>query len=209
MNTTYNLSASRPLEPVMNEMTLVRLSQQGDQEMFAHLYQAYISRIYRYVYFRVPDDDLAEDITSQVFLKVWEKLDTYESGQSPFMAWVYRIAHNAVIDYYRTKKVSISIENAKEIELCHSDDVDEKIDLQTQSQELRAALQELTKEQQEVLLLKFVGGLSTAEIAKKLRKQEGAIRALQMRGLQGLAKCPALRKEQLGQHTLANSGIRA
>jgi RNA polymerase sigma-70 factor (ECF subfamily) len=195
--TTYTLSASKPLEPVKNEATLVRMAQQGDREMFARLYEAYNSRIYRYVYFRVPDEALAEDLTSQVFLKVWEKLGTYQVGQSPFMAWIYRIAHNTVIDYYRTRKAAVSMEDVREVELCHYDDVEEKLDNQLQSQELRTAMAGLTKEQQQVLLLKFVAGMSTTEIAKKMRKQEGAVRALQMRGLQGLSKCPTLQKSQL------------
>jgi RNA polymerase sigma-70 factor (ECF subfamily) len=185
------------LEPLTDELTLVRLAQLGDQDMFGHLYDAYVERIYRYIYFRVADDMLAEDITSQVFLKVWEKLDTYQAGQSPFMAWIYRIAHNAVIDHYRTKKVSVSLDDVRPVELSHSDEIDEKLDLQIQSQELREALQELTEEQQQVLILKFVGGLSTTEIAHQLGKQQGAVRALQMRGLQGLAKCPALQKANM------------
>lgn len=197
MNATYNLSSSRALEPVMDELTLVRLSQQGDREMFARLYDACVERIYRYVYFRVADDNLAEDITSQVFLKVWGKLDSYQAGGSPFMAWLYRIAHNAVIDHYRTKKVAIPLEEANPIEVSHADEVDERLDLQIKSQHLREALQELTKEQQQVLILKFVSGFSTSEIAQQLGKQQSAVRALQMRGLQGLAKCPALQREQI------------
>jgi len=175
---------------------VVRLSQQGDQEMFACLYQTYRDRIYHYVYFRVADDYLAEDITSQIFLKVWEKLNTYQIGESPFIAWIYRIARNTIIDYYRTKKIDISLEHARPAELSQQDEVDEKLDFQVQSQKLRTALRELTKEQQQVLILKFFGGLSTTEIAKKLKKQSGAIRALQMRGLQGLAKCSTLQKEK-------------
>jgi RNA polymerase sigma-70 factor (ECF subfamily) len=200
MSTTYNLSSHTVLEPIMDELTLVRLSQQGDQDMFARLYEAYMERVYRYVYFRVADENLAEDITSQVFLKVWEKLGTYQAGQSPFMAWLYRIARNAVIDHYRSKKVAVSLEEANPVELSHADEVDEKLDLQIQSEELREALQELTEEQQQVLVLKFVGGLSTMEIAQQMGKQEGAVRALQMRGLQGLAKCPALQKEKIYEH---------
>lgn len=194
--TTATLSNSKSLAPLTDEAALVRLAQAGDREMFARLYEAYHPRIYRYVYFRVPDESLAEDITSQVFLKVWEKLNTYQVGESPFMAWVYRVAHNTVIDYYRTRKAAVSMEDVKERELCHYDDVEEKLDTQLQSQELRAAMAGLTKEQQQVLLLKFVAGMSTTEIAKKMRKQEGAVRALQMRGLQGLSKCPSLQKRQ-------------
>lgn len=201
MNTNYALKSDKTLEPSeLDEMTLVRFSQAGDQEMFALLYQTYVDRIYRYVYFRVADDNIAQDITSQIFLKVWEKLDTYQAGQSPFMAWIYRIARNTVIDYYRTKKFTISLENAQPIELSHDDEVDEKLDIQIQSQKLRAALRGLTKEQRQVLILKFVDGLSTTEIAKQLKKQTGAIRALQMRGLQGLAKCPTLQRDRLYMH---------
>src|SRR5688572_6458230 len=197
MTTTLSFSSVRSLDPLVDEQNLIRLSQAGDQETFARLYDAYIERIYRYVYFRVADEELAEDITSQVFLKAWEKLHTYKAGESPFMAWLYRIAHNAVIDHYRTRKVSISLEDANPVEISYADAVDERLDLQVKSQKLREALQELTEEQQQVLILKFVGGLSTSEIAQQLGKRQGAVRALQMRALQGLAKCPSLQSEHM------------
>jgi RNA polymerase sigma-70 factor, ECF subfamily len=195
MNTTLNFPSAQLLNPLVDEQEMIRLSQEGDQEMFGQLYDAYIERIYRYIYFRVADEELAEDITSQVFLKVWEKLGTYQVGQSPFMAWLYRIAHNAVIDYYRTKKVSIPLDEANPVEISHADETDERLDLQVKSQQLREALHGLTQEQQQVLVLKFVSGLSTSEIAEQLGKQQGAVRALQMRGLQALAKCPGLQAE--------------
>ena len=176
------------LNPVADELELVCRSQAGDQDSFARLYDAYLERIYRYVYFRVADQQWAEDITSQVFLKAWEKLDSYQPRSSPFIAWLYRIAHNAVIDNYRTYKVSVPLENVSSAEISLEDGIDEKLDLQIESQRIREALQELTNEQQQVLILKFISQLSTAEIAKQIGKQPGAIRALQMRALQGLAK---------------------
>src|SRR5688572_29711872 len=91
---TLNFSSVRVSDTMVDEQTMIRLSQAGDQEMFARLYDTYVERIYRYVYFRVADAEMAEDITSQVFLKVWEKLGTYQAGESPFMAWLYRVAHN-------------------------------------------------------------------------------------------------------------------
>jgi len=197
MSTTYALPSDQALESVMDELTLVRLSQQGNQETFARLYDTYVERIYRYIYFRVANDQLAEDITSHVFLKVWEKLHTYEARQSSFRAWLYRIAHNAVVDHYRTKKVAVSLDDVNPVELSQADGMEESLDRQIQSKELREALQDLTEEQQQVLIMKFVGGLSTMEIAQQLGKQQGAVRALQMRGLQGLAKCPALQKQAL------------
>jgi len=185
------------LDPVTGELALVHRSQAGEQDAFARLYDAYLDRIYRYVYFRVADQQVAEDITSQVFLKAWEKLNSYQPGSSPFIAWLYRIAHNAVIDNYRTRKVSIPLENVSPAEISHEDGTDEKLDLQIESQQLREALQELTEEQQQVLILKFISQLSTTEIAQQLGKQPGAIRALQMRALQGLAKYFNLEAEQV------------
>lgn len=185
------------LDPLADEVDLVRRSQTGDQDAFASLYNAYLDRIYRYVYFRVEDHHLAEDITSQIFLKAWEKLHSYQIDSSPFIAWIYRIAHNTVVDSYRTRKISISIENVNPTEISQEDGIDEKLDLQIEFEQLREALQELTKEQQQVLLLKFVAQRSTEEIAQKLGKQPGAIRALQMRALQGLARYLNLELEQV------------
>jgi RNA polymerase sigma-70 factor (ECF subfamily) len=197
MNTNYNFPSNGPLEPAMDEIAMIQLSQKGDREMFAHLYESYVERIYRYVYHRVDDNMVAEDITSQIFLKVWEKLGTYRTGQAPFLSWIYRIAHNTVIDHYRTKKVVIFLEDAKSKEPSYVDGTDEKLDLQEQSQHLQEALQALTIPQQQVLMLKFTVGLNTSEIARKLGKQEGAVRALQMRGLQGLSKCRAIQREEI------------
>ncbi|MEW6717700.1 MAG: sigma-70 family RNA polymerase sigma factor [Chloroflexota bacterium] len=174
-------------DPVAGEQELVRQAQAGDENAFAQLYDAYLARIYRYIYFRVADDQIAEDVTSQVFLKAWENLERYRISSSPFVAWLYRIAHNAVIDHYRTRRSMVGLE---EIEPAagSAESPDEQIDRQFESHELRLALQRLTGEQQQVLILKFIAGLSTPEIARQMGKRQGAIRALQMRALQSLAK---------------------
>ena len=196
MSAIPNFSPSRFLTPATDESKLISLSQQGDAEAFARLYACYVGRITRYVYFRVTDHELAEDITSRIFLKMLEKLDTYRVRQSPISSWLYRMAHNAIIDHYRTKKTFISLEEAHQAEVRQEDGIEEKLDLQIKSQQLRAALQVLTEEQQRVLILKFVDGLSTREIARQLGKGQGAVRGLQMRALQRLAKCPGLRESK-------------
>jgi RNA polymerase sigma-70 factor, ECF subfamily len=183
--------------PIGDELEMVRRSQSGDQDAFAHLYDAYIDRIHRYIYFRVTEEEVAEDITSQVFLKAWEKLDSYHPGQSPFIAWLYRIAHNTVIDHYRTRKTLIALDEARPIEISQEAGIDEQLDFQIEAQQLREALKELTEEQQQVLILKFINGLSTPEIARQLGKQQGAVRATQMRALQGLAKSLGMAREQV------------
>lgn len=186
MNRTYDISSGGSRASAISERKLIIFSQQGDRDAFACLYDTYLARIHRYIYFRVVDHELAEDITSLVFLRGWEKLRTYQPGKSPFAAWLYRIAHNAVIDHYRTRKAVISLEELT-AELSYADEVDEKIELHAWSQKLLEAMKELTDVQQQVLILRFSYGCSTLEIARRLDKPEGAIRALQMRALKRLA----------------------
>jgi len=197
MTSMLNVSTSQFLNPATDESKLISLSKQGDPEALASLYACYVERITRYVYSRVTDHQLAEDITSRIFLKMLEKLDTYQVGQSPVIAWLYRMAHNAVIDHYRMKRTFVSLEDLHQAEVKQEDGIEEKLELQIKSQQLRAALQVLTEEQQRVLILKFIDGLSTREIARRLGKRQGAVRGLQMRALQKLSRFPSLQREQL------------
>ena len=197
MTTMLNFSTSQFLNPATDESKLISLSKQGDPEALASLYACYVERITRYVYSRVTDHQLAEDITSRIFLKMLEKLDTYQVGQSPVIAWLYRMAHNAVIDHYRMKRTFVSLEDLHQAEVKQEDGIEEKLELQIKSQQLRAALQVLTEEQQRVLILKFIDGLSTREIARQLGKQPGSVRSLQMRALQKLSRFPSPQREQL------------
>lgn len=174
--------------PLPNERQLVLQAQSGNSEAFGQLYDAYMERIYRFVYFRVEDQQTAEDITSQVFLKAWNNLDRFSFNRTPYLAWLYTIAHNAVIDHYRTRKVTAALDDVQLSQQDHAEAVENEIDLSSEMKTIKAALQELTDDQQKVLTLKFIEGMSNNEIARHLGKREGAIRALQMRGLQALAK---------------------
>ena len=174
--------------PLANERQLVLQAQDGNSEAFGQLYDAYMERIYRFVYFRVEDQQTAEDITSQVFLKAWSNLDRFQFSRTPYLAWLYTIAHNAVIDHYRTRKVTTALDDVQLSQPDHSELVENEIDLTVEMKSVKTALQALTDDQQKVLTLKFIEGMSNNEIARHLGKREGAIRALQMRGLQALAK---------------------
>ncbi len=158
----------------------------GDADAFGQLYDACVDRVYRYIFFRVTDPQTAEDLTSQVFLKAWENLGRYKPV-GPFVAWLYTIARNAVIDHYRTRKPTVALEDVASA-IRHDAKLEEALDLQVQVQALQAAMQELTGEQREVLTLKFIADLDTAQVAERMSKSEGAIRALQMRALQALAR---------------------
>jgi RNA polymerase sigma-70 factor (ECF subfamily) len=183
---SHNYKKSRM--PLPNERQLVLQAQAGNSEAFGQLYDAYMERIYRFVYFRVEDQQTAEDITSQVFLRAWNKLDRFQFSRTPYLAWLYTIAHNAVIDHYRTRKVTTALDDVQLSQPDHSEVVENEIDLTVEMQSVKSALQTLTDDQQKVLTLKFIQGMSNNEIARQLGKREGAIRALQMRGLQALAK---------------------
>lgn len=172
---------------IPDEAWLVHQAQTGDADSFARLYDACMERVYRYVYFRVNDNAVAEDITSQVFLNAWEHLDRYQSSSTPFLAWLYVIARNQVIDYYRTHKQTVALDEAVPLPAGDAS-VDEQVQERFELQAMRDGLQFLTDEQQQVLILKFIAGLDTHEIAREMQKGEGAIRALQMRALQTLSK---------------------
>lgn len=159
----------------------------GDADAFARLYDAYVDRVYRFVFFRVSDNAAAEDLTSQVFLKAWENLDGYRMRGRPFGAWLFRIARNLVVDHYRARKGDAPLESAAQ-KLAAPADVDESVEGRLDLERLRRALRRLTEDQRQVLTLKFIEGYSTEEIARAMGKQQGAIRALQMRGLRALAE---------------------
>ncbi|MHB8777891.1 MAG: sigma-70 family RNA polymerase sigma factor [Anaerolineales bacterium] len=178
---------AQPDPPIPEESRLVRQAISGDSEAFAQLYDAYVDRVHRYIYFRVSDEATTDDLTSQVFLKAWENLDRYKTGSSPFIAWLYTIARNLVIDYYRTQKETVPLEDV----VVHAPEdqlPDRQAELRFELQALRDGLRSLTEDQQQILILKFIDGLPNENIAKMMNKREGAIRALQMRALQSLAR---------------------
>ena len=181
-------SAKRSRMPLVNERQLVLQAQAGSAEAFGQLYDAYMERIYRFIYFRVEDQQTAEDLTSQVFLRAWNNLDRFRLGRTPYLAWLYTIAHNAVIDHYRTRKVTTALEDVRLSQPDYAEVVENNIDFAVEMKSIKSAMQTLTDDQQRVLTLKFIEGMSNDEIAQHLGKREGAVRALQMRGLRALAK---------------------
>ena len=185
--TVRSIQATYKDPPLLEEARLIDEAKSGNPEAFAKLYDAYVERVSRYIYFRVSEAIDTEDLVSQVFLKAWENLDRYKIGGSPFMAWLYTIARNLVIDHYRTKKDVLPLEEA--IALPSDMEMpDEEAQMRFDLQAMRDALQFLTSDQQQALILKYIAGLPNDSIAKIMNKQEGTIRGLQMRALQTLAK---------------------
>ena len=167
-----------------------------DSNAFGELYDRFVERVYRYLYFRTGSHPEAEDLTEQVFLKAWEAIGRYRWQGRPFVAWLYRLARNSHIDYVRTQRPTTSLTNderplelaspAAAVELARALDADL----------LSRALGELTIDQQQVIVMKFIDGLDNEQIAQSMEKREGAIRALQMRALSSLRRV----LESQGEH---------
>ncbi|MGI9146771.1 MAG: RNA polymerase sigma factor [Chloroflexota bacterium] len=166
-----------------------------DSSAFGELYDRFVERVYRYLYFRTGSHPEAEDLTEQVFLKAWEAIGRYRWQGRPFVAWLYRLAHNSHIDHVRTHRPTTSLDDddrpielaspAAAVELSRTLDADL----------LSNALAELTIDQQQVIVLKFIDGLDNEHIAQSMDKREGAIRALQMRALMSLRRVLARQGE--------------
>ncbi len=166
---------------------LVREVKNGSHDAFSELYDIFIDAIYRYVFYRVKNED-SEDLTETVFLKVWENIKSYkEKKDTYFSSWIFRIAHNVVVDYYRASKDRM----VSEIDISIPDMDREhnplrKIEKHLDQEVLRSALNRLKKGYQDILIYKFINDLSNAEIAEVLGQSEGSIRILQFRALKAL-----------------------
>ena len=158
----------------------------GDVTAFGLLYDRHVDAIYRYVYYRVRDDAEAEDLTSDVFMRALKAMPRYEPRQA-FLAWLYRIARNAVIDRARRGGRQVSFEDALDHPSAeHIVIPDNELLSRSDSDTLRAALAKLTPLQQEVVVLRFLEGYTTQEIARIVGKREGTVRGIQFRAIGAL-----------------------
>jgi RNA polymerase sigma-70 factor (ECF subfamily) len=172
----------------MDIQAVVGLAQNGDREAFGELYEQLSPKVYGYIYYHLNGrSHLAEDLTEEIFVKILERLDRYEDRGMPFSAWVFRIAHNHLIDHIRTqpKLGALSIDD------CHDlpeQGAERTLELALTHTELTHAISRLTEDQRRVVILRFLQGMSTAETGHVLGKTQDAVKKLQARGLQVLKK---------------------
>jgi RNA polymerase sigma-70 factor (ECF subfamily) len=171
----------------VDEAELISQAVGGDAEAFGDLYARYLDRIYRYVLYKVGEEKRAEDLTEQVFLRAWEAIGRYESRGFPFSSWLYRIAHNAVVDHYRTAKHERPLESVVFTLADDSLGPEETLIRKREVSRLLNALTHLSEEKQELIILRFVEGLSHAQVAQILDKSEEACRVMQHRALARLS----------------------
>ncbi len=172
---------------MQDEENLVQRAKEGDQKAFAQLYEEHFDRVYRYMALKIGDKVEAEDMTQQVFLNALQSISSFRWKGVPFSAWLFRIAHNQMVDYLRKKKKEaapfldeplVSSDSSPQLEVERSLDIEQ----------LRLATRRLTEAQREVISLRFAGGLSIAEVAKIMGKSQGAVKTLQHSAILALRK---------------------
>ena len=166
----------------------VSKAQTGDAASFAALYEHFYAQIFRYVSFKTGNPDEAEDVTAEVFVRMLESIHTFRWKGYQFSSWLYRIAHNLVMDHFRKsgRKKTVALENAARIAGDSSQDLDHNLDVNLTMQEVRGAMEGLTDLQKQVISLRFAAGLSVSETARAVGKKDNAVKALQHAGLKKL-----------------------
>ena len=167
---------------------LVKAAQKGESAALAALYERFFDQIHRYVSFKSGSRDEAEDITGDVFVKMLESIHSFKWQGHPFSSWLFRIAHNLIVDYFRrgARKKTVPLEAAAATVGTTPDDLDRVVETNLTMAEVRVAMQGLTSLQQEVISLRFAAGLSVSETAGALGKNDNAVKALQHIGLKKL-----------------------
>ncbi len=174
-----------PIEDT-DEMILAR-AVEGDAEAFSMLYERYVGRIYNYIYYRTGTAVDAEDLTAKVFYRALGRISFYRNQGVPFSAWLYRIAHNLVANWYRdnSRKQEVSLEDHAFLHP-HADYPEQALVEDQEKEWLLKSIRKLPQERQELLILKFVDRLSNSEIALIMGRSEGAIKSLYHRTLLAL-----------------------
>lgn len=170
---------------------LVRRARDGDGDAFACLYDAHVDQIYGFIYRRVGDRQLAEDLTSDVFLRAYRSISRFTWQGVGIGAWFTTIARNRVTDHFKSARARLERPTETFAEEADEDPPDDPVRLALHgdmAEALGAAIEELSADHREIIELRFVQGLSVSESALAMDRTEGAIKALQYRALRALAR---------------------
>ncbi len=171
---------------VTDESTLLNRAKEYDPAALGELYDQYAPRIYAYIYRRVGDAQLAEDLTGDVFVRVLQAIRSDRFWHTSFRAWLYRIAHNLVVDHFR-RRSPIELELDEQF-FESEDDPPATVRKKLAHQQVRRAIRHLTPDQQQVIVLRFGEGMKAREVAEVMDKSVGAVEALQHRALASLRR---------------------
>ncbi len=173
-----------------DERQLIKLVKEGRSEAFGRLYDYYLPKIYRFVLIRTAGQrEEAEDLSHQVFLKAWQNIKNYNDRGHPFSSWLYRIARNSIVDYYRQNQTTIL--SLEELTINEPEGVfeeEKEIGLAINIKNVVKAVQELKQIEQDVIIMRFVEDMPIAEVALNIGKSQGAVKLIQHRALKQLKK---------------------
>lgn len=170
----------------IDEHKLINQIQNGDLEKFSKLYDRYIKKIYDFIFFKTFHKETAEDLTSLVFTKAFEKIESFDYKKASFSTWLYQIARNTVIDHYRSNKFENNIEDVWDL----SADIDTQFEVEM-SMELEKVKEYLTKFdalKRDIVIMRVWQGMSYQEIAKILNKSEDSCKMMFSRTINQLRK---------------------
>jgi RNA polymerase sigma-70 factor, ECF subfamily len=173
--------------PELPENEVVERAAKGDTEAFSILYERYVTRIYNYIYYRTGNPHESEDLTSRVFHRALHHINHYDNRGIPFSAWLYRIAHNLVANWHRDNSRRKEVPLEDYTQQPHRSLAPEASVVDNQEMEdLLKAIRRLPPDRQQLLILKFVEGMSNADVAMIMMRSEGAIKSLYHRTLMAL-----------------------
>ncbi|HZD57486.1 MAG TPA: sigma-70 family RNA polymerase sigma factor [Anaerolineales bacterium] len=161
---------------------VIKRAQKGDLEIISALYEQHQQSIFRYLYYRVGDQQTAEDLTSEVFLRMLRFLSGFKPPSAAFPAWLFQIARNLAADYFRRSGSHKQLE-LRESLAAASEDVDRAVERKLTNEVLRRALDRLSPEQRDVIILRFLSGLPISEVARTLNRSEDSVKGLQRRAV--------------------------
>ncbi|MGY1641158.1 sigma-70 family RNA polymerase sigma factor [Geodermatophilus sp. SYSU D00703] len=174
--------------PAVDVWALVRQAQEGDAEAFGRLYDHYVTPVHRYLLHRVGDRALAEDFTSETFVRALRRIDSLSFQGRDVGAWLVTIARNIVLDHVKSSRFRLEVTTADMRDADRvTDGPEDAVVQQLTNEQLLACIRQLGGEQQECISLRFLQGLSVSETAAVMGKKEGAIKALQHRAVRRLA----------------------
>ncbi|MFH1286986.1 MAG: RNA polymerase sigma factor [Candidatus Magasanikbacteria bacterium] len=164
--------------------SLVEASIQGNAQAFGELYDQYVEKIYTFVFYKTSHKETAEDLTSKVFFKALKKIAQFDHEKGTFSSWLYKIARNTVIDFYRQNKKHSNIDDFWN--LASEEIIEQYVDTRMDREVLQKYMAELTSEQRDIVLLRTWQGMSHREISEVLDKSEESCRMAYSRGLKKL-----------------------
>jgi RNA polymerase sigma-70 factor (ECF subfamily) len=161
---------------------LIHKAKKADPDVVVELYERYQLRVFRYLYYQIGDQQTAEDLTSEVFIRMINALHDYNQEKFSFQAWLFRIARNLSIDHFRRTNIRMDV-RLDENQIATHDDPLDLVEQGLTSEQLGRALGRLSANQRDVVIMRFVNGMSIREVAEVMNKSQDSIKGLQRRGL--------------------------